>query len=67
MGIESYKGYTVRGFAKQLADGSFEAFGTVQKDHLVLDASDPLGSYATLDLAVAAGIAWAKAWIEDQR
>ena len=30
MSIESYKNYTVRGFAKQLGDGSFEAFGTVQ-------------------------------------
>ncbi|CAG2126817.1 hypothetical protein LMG31506_00187 [Cupriavidus yeoncheonensis] len=67
MGIESYKDYTVRGFAKQLADGSFEAFGTVQKDHLVLEASEPLGSFATFEFAVAAGIAWAKAWIEDQR
>lgn len=67
MTIESYQDYTVRGFAKQLADGSFEAFGTVQKDHLVLEASEPLGSYATFEFAVAAGIAWAKEWIEGQR
>lgn len=67
MGIESYKDYTVRGFAKQLSDGSFEAFGTVQQDHLVLEASEPLGYYATFDFAVAAGIEWAKAWVDDQR
>ena len=67
MSIESYKDYTVRGFAKQMADGSFEAFGTVQMDHLVLEASEPLGYYPTYELAVAAGIAWAKEWVEDQR
>lgn len=67
MTIESYKDYTVRGFAKQLSDGSFEAFGTVQQDHLVLEASEPLGYYATFNFAVAAGIAWAKAWVDDQR
>ena len=66
MGIESYKNYTVRGFAKQLGDGSFEAFGTVQKDHLILESSETLGYYPTFELAVAAGIAWAKAWVEDQ-
>jgi hypothetical protein len=67
MGIESYKNYMVRGFAKQLGNGSFEAFGTVQQDHLVLEASEPLGYYPTFETAVAAGIAWAKAWVEDQR
>lgn len=39
MTIESYQGYTVRGFAKQLGDGSFEASGAVEKDGRQLEGS----------------------------
>ncbi|CAG2144255.1 hypothetical protein LMG31506_02966 [Cupriavidus yeoncheonensis] len=65
MTIESYQGYTVRGFARQFADGSFEASGAVEIDGRVLDGADPLGYYPSFALAAAAGIAWAKAWVDD--
>ncbi|RDK05903.1 hypothetical protein [Cupriavidus lacunae] len=64
MTIESYQGYTVRCFAKQLGDGSFEASGAVAKDGSIKEGSDPLGYYPSFDRAAAAGIAWAKAWVD---
>ncbi len=65
MTIESYQDYTVRGFARQLADGSFEAVGAVEKHGRTVEGSDPLGYYPSFDRAAAAGIAWAKAWVDD--
>ncbi|SCU77980.1 hypothetical protein CNECB9_3760104 [Cupriavidus necator] len=51
MTTESYRGYTVRGFAKQLGDGSFEASGAVEKDGRIEEGSDHLG-YSTPRLSV---------------
>ncbi|GAB7542976.1 hypothetical protein [Cupriavidus sp. D39] len=65
MTIESYQGYTVRGFAKQLGDGSFEASGAVEKDGRLVEGSDPLGYYPSFERAAVAGIVWAKAWVDD--
>ncbi|WP_454743461.1 hypothetical protein [Cupriavidus necator] len=65
MPIESYQDYNIRGFAKQLADGSFEAFGAVEKSGHFVEGSDPLGYYPSFERAVAAGVAWAKAWVDD--
>ncbi|EHP43496.1 hypothetical protein OR16_08522 [Cupriavidus basilensis OR16] len=65
MTIESYQGYTVRGFAKQLGDGSFEASGAVEIGGRLVEGSDPLGYYPSFDRAAAAGIAWAKTWVDD--
>ncbi|GAB7548733.1 hypothetical protein [Cupriavidus sp. CuC1] len=64
MAIESYNEYTVRGFAKPLVDGMFEATGAVEKDGRILEGSEPLGYYASFETAVAAGIAWAKEWVD---
>jgi hypothetical protein len=64
MGVQSYNDYIVRGFATPLVDGTFEATGAVEKDGRMLEGSEPLGYYASFEAAVAAGIAWAKAWVD---
>ncbi|MDF3835810.1 hypothetical protein P3W85_23075 [Cupriavidus basilensis] len=64
MSIESYNGYTVRGFGRPLVDGMFEATGAVEKDGRLQEGSEPLGYYPTFELAVAQGLVWAKAWVD---
>ncbi len=66
MATETYKDYTVRGFAKPLVDGMFEAAGGVEKGWQLLQDSGPLGYYPTFELAIAEGLAWAKAWVESR-
>lgn len=65
MAIEEYRGYIVRGHARPVADGSFEAQGGVERGGSLIEGSEPLGYYPTFEAAVAAGIAWAKAWVDD--
>jgi hypothetical protein len=60
---ETYQDYTVRGLAKPLADGTFEASGGVEKGRQLLQDSGPLG-YPTFELAIPECLAWAKAWVE---
>lgn len=64
MTTETYGGYTIRGFAKPLVDGSFEASGVIEKDGHVLENSNPLGYYPTFDRALAEGLAWAREWAD---
>ncbi|GAB3628320.1 hypothetical protein PTE30175_01848 [Pandoraea terrae] len=61
---QQYKGYTVWGFAKGLPDGHFDSSGSVSKDHLLIGASDDLGTYPTFESATQRGIDWAKAWVD---
>ncbi|MGN5478219.1 hypothetical protein ACTMU2_18130 [Cupriavidus basilensis] len=64
MSTESYRGYTIRGFARPLVDGMFEASGAVEQGRQVVEASDPLGYHPTFDRAVAEGLKWARDWVD---
>lgn len=64
MTTESYRGYTVRGFARPMVDGMFEASGAVEQGRQVVETSDPLGYYPSFERAVAEGLTWAKEWVD---
>jgi hypothetical protein len=64
MATETYGEYTIRGFAKPMGDGSFEASGAVEKGTQVLETSDPIGFYPSFQRAVAEGLVWARAWVD---
>lgn len=56
MTIESYEGYTVRGFAKQY---SFEEAGAVEKGGRLVEGSDPSGITTRFERATAATLSLA--------
>ena len=64
MSTESYRGYTIRGFARPLVDGMFEASGAVEQGRQVVETSDPLGYYPAFDRAVVEGLKWARDWVD---
>ncbi|ODV43449.1 hypothetical protein AWV79_17580 [Cupriavidus sp. UYMMa02A] len=63
MSIVIYNDYVVQRHARPMVDGMFEATGTVEKDGEVVESSDPLGYYPAFESAIAAGIDWAKSWV----
>jgi hypothetical protein len=65
MSPQPYKGYAVWGFAKANDDGTYEATGSVSNGKTLLEGSDSLGNRDTFEAAVEAGLAWAKAWVDD--
>lgn len=44
-----YNGYVIRGHARPLVDGMFEATGAVEQDGKVIESSDPLGYYPSFE------------------
>jgi hypothetical protein len=65
MSPEPYKGYVIWGHAVP-EGGRFIANGTVTRGQALVEASGKLGLFWTDDEARAAGMEWARAWV-DQR
>lgn len=67
---EIYRGYAVWGhsIAQQqelLEPKKYAASGTVTRDTKFVEASGILGIFDTADEAQAAGLSWAKAWVDN--
>lgn len=64
MATQTYFGYLVCGKAQTVNGTVYEAFGEVQRDGKVVQASGSLGYHRTAERAIAEGIAWGKVWID---
>jgi hypothetical protein len=67
---ETYRGYMLWGHAiaqqeALLTPDRYAASGTVTRDQKFIEASGVLGLFDTEDEAQGAGLAWARAWVDN--
>lgn len=70
MQSEKYRGYVLWGHAILHHEDSFTATryaasGTITRDTKVIEASGVLGAFDTEEEAERAGLAWARAWVDN--
>ncbi len=69
MEAETYKGYQIWGHAILQQDeimqpDRYASSGTITQNNRLVEASSVLGVYDTEDEARAAGLEWARAWVD---
>jgi hypothetical protein len=64
MQSEKHKGYVLWSHAILQAQ-KYAASGTITKDNRVIEASGVLDDFATEEEAETAGLAWARAWVDN--
>ncbi len=62
---EIYRGYTLWGHSIPQG-GRYAGSGTVTQGELLLESSGVLGTFEADEEARAAGIAWARAWVDSR-